>query len=230
MTIPLEVTRKAWARAASFPAEKEKCYLEHASVQRFEDHRGKTPELGPRVLEYGCGGGSDTLSYRSRNCRVTYCDIVPGNVRATMRRLESAGLSDWTFGFELGDSHPLPFASEIFDLANAHGVLHHLEEPLPVVKELRRVLRPGGLLYAMLYTEMLRQRAQPTIERLMREHAISTHEAFCWYTDGPDAPYARAYTDAQGEALFAAAGFEVLCSTVYNSGDFRTFLCRKGAP
>src|SRR2546429_6246154 len=77
----IEQTRKAWARAANFPANKETVYPEHAEVQEFDLNAGKT------VLEYGCGGGADALSYLRRQCRVWYVDVVPENVQRATERI-----------------------------------------------------------------------------------------------------------------------------------------------
>src|SRR4030067_2872760 len=77
--------REFWKKAASYPESKEDYYPEHAAVQEFNQYTGK------RVLEYGCGGGSDALSYLRRGNTVAYLDIVPSNVIVTSPRIEAAG-------------------------------------------------------------------------------------------------------------------------------------------
>jgi SAM-dependent methyltransferase len=221
--IPVDRIRAAWHRAASYPANKEGVYADHAKVQDFDLHRNA------RVLEYGCGGGSDAMSYLRRECTVWYADIVPENVAAARRRIEQAGLARTSagqraYGLILHESAKVPLPAAYFDVVNAHGVLHHIEDPGPVLSEFRRVLRPSGLLYAMLYTEQLRAKLDAEVRDLMGDpHRLGEAEAFGWATDGQGVPYARAYTEEEGWALLEAAGFQVVDVMLYNGGDFRTF-------
>ena len=213
-------TREVWKRAASFPASKEAYYPEHATVQEFDLHRGK------RVLEYGCGGGSDTLSFLRRGCDVTYVDVVPTNVEVTARRVDamqdgSPGVSAEGCILERGDV--LPFENGSFDVVSAHGVLHHIKDPFPVLREMRSVLRPKGLLYVMLYTEGYFKELQPRIAQLQRDKHLSFEEAAGWCTDAEGVPWSMFYTEIQGRVLLEGAGFRVLQAPLWNKGCFRTF-------
>ena len=58
----------------------------------------------------------------------------------------------------------ITLAGEFMEVANAHGVLHHIEEPAPVLVELRRLLRPGGAVYVIKTHEL----AVSVDERLKR--------------------------------------------------------------
>jgi SAM-dependent methyltransferase len=216
--IPTPEYRAAWSRAAGFPASKEEAYPGHTSAQEFELHRGK------RVLEYGCGGGADAMSYLRRGCTVWFVDIVEENVKAADARIRAAGLGAMGQGWWLEHNDGIPLPDGVADVASAHGVIHHIPEPVPVLQEIRRVLKPGGLFYCMLYTEFLLARAQPVIRDLTENGRCTVEEAFCAFTDGPGAPYARAYTDDDARHLFASAGFGAVDVTgVYNRGDFRTY-------
>jgi SAM-dependent methyltransferase len=213
----MDRVRDAWKRAADFPADKESAYHEHALAQRFDDHAKK------RVLEYGCGGGSDAMSYLRRGCDVTFVDVVPENVAKAKERIDAAALAPVSTGIVLQNSHTIPLPSAIFDVVNAHGVIHHIPEPLPVLRELRRVLKRGGWLYAMLYTETLYARLADATEALIKDKGLSRQEAFCWGTDGPGSTWADYYTYESGCALLAEAGFEVTSTHEYNAQEFRTF-------
>ena len=219
MTISVETTREAWKRAATFPASKELIYPTHAIVQEFDAQKNK------RVLEYGCGGGSDTLSYLRRGCTVFYCDVVPENVNMTKLRVEQARLSARAYGLLLDASVPIPLGGGYFQVISSHGVLHHIEAPYPVLEEFRRLIdAKEGLLYVMLYTEFLRAHFEPTIKGLVAAKRCATEEeAFCWCTDGEGAPYARAYTEPEGRALIESAGFNVVTATLFNNNHFRTY-------
>lgn len=215
--IALERVRDCWSRAASFPADKENVYPQHAEAQEFEKNRGA------RVLEYGCGGGSDALSYLRRSCDVTFVDIVPGNVSAAKERIAAAGYASTSRGLVIDESDRIPLPSGLFDVASAHGVLHHIPDPLPVLRELRRLLKPRGKLYVMLYTEQLFEVHRAEVDRLVAEKGISQAEAFGWRTDDTGTPYAVHYTEQSGTLLLEAAGFRVHDSVLFNADQFRTF-------
>jgi SAM-dependent methyltransferase len=216
--IPIETTREAWKRASLFPANKEMVYPEHAVVQEFESNRNK------RVLEYGCGGGADAISYLRRGCTVFFCDVVPENVKTATERIAQARLSSKAYGLLLDASVPIPLGAGYFEVISSHGVLHHIEDPAPVVAEFRRVIHPHGALYVMLYTEFLWAKFQPTIRSLItNSRCASEYEAFCWCTDGENSPYARPYTEREGRALLEAGGFKVEKATLIVNNDFRTF-------
>jgi ubiquinone/menaquinone biosynthesis C-methylase UbiE len=216
--IPIEVTRDAWKRAGTFPASKETIYSEHATIQEFIQH------VGEKVLEYGCGGGSDTLSYLRRKCRVWYADVVPENIEATRARIAIVGLQAFAHPVPMETSWPIPIAGQVMDCVSSHGVLHHIEEPEPVVAEFHRVLRMGGVCYVMLYTETLwAEHARQVKSLLAAGKCQSETEAFGWCTDGVGVPYARAYTEAEGRALLEGAKLRVVSATAYHKGLFRTF-------
>ena len=227
---PVEVVRRAWVRASQFPGDKEAAYPRglsgetgHTDAQEFEAQRGK------RVLEYGCGGGSDTLSYLRRGCDVTYVDITPENVDTTRAYAAREGYAARSKGIVLEESDRIPMPSGIFEVANAHGVLHHIPRADLVLWELRRLLKPGGLLFAMLYTEHLEARYAEQIAKTMEAAGVSREEAMCWCFDGHGSPWARTYTGEQGETLLNEHGFKLLevreynVSTINDKPDFRTF-------
>jgi ubiquinone/menaquinone biosynthesis C-methylase UbiE len=213
-------TREIWKRAASFPTDKESYYPEHAKVQEFDRDGGKN------VLEYGCGGGSDTVSFLKRGAFVWYVDVVPSNVEATATRIRALHTGE-AEGRVLERSDQIPCPDESFDVVSAHGVLHHIPEPLYVLQEFYRVLRPGGLAYVMLYSEHYFKELQPRIANLQREKHLAFEEAAGWCTDAEGVPYSRFYTEAQGNELFRVAGFKVLQAPLWNKGCFRTFKAEK---
>jgi len=213
----LAVIRTAWARASTFPVTKELAYPELAGVQEFDEHHGKD------VLEYGCGAGSDALSYFRRGNYVTCCDITPDNLYVARCNIEKAGfLRDAEFKL-LDKSFPIPFPDNYFDLVNSNGVIHHIPQGSEVIGEFFRVLKPGGLCYIMLYTEFLWTRFEDTINRLELKENIDQFEAFSWCTDGKGTPYARPYTEAEGISMLESKGFEVVSIKMYNNNDFREY-------
>jgi SAM-dependent methyltransferase len=217
--------RKVWSRASEFPPNKEQVYPEHAKVQEF------TKAIDKTVLEYGCGGGSDALSYLRRGAKVWYADICPANVEKTTERVIQGGFAGKAWALPLDATAPLPLGGSYFHIVNCHGVLHHIDDPALVallLSEFRRLLRPEGRLYLMLYTETLRQKFDMNITSLLASGPCKTeHEAFGWCTDGENVPYARWYTGDEGKTLLEANGFKVIDLRLYQDGDFRTFVAER---
>ena len=164
------------------------------------------------------------MSYLRRGCRVVLADIVPGNVERAMTRIRESGLSDKALGVVLEQSDVLPLIPDgQFDVVSSHGVLHHIREPLSILQEFFRVMKGGGNLYVMLYTETLRAEMDAPVRELCMQHGITPDEAFGWCVDGRGCPYARRYTDEEGRAFLKEAGFIVRDSYETNGGRFRTF-------
>jgi SAM-dependent methyltransferase len=215
--VNLTRARMFWQCAATFPGNKEDVYPDHAAAQEFDLAAGK------RVLEYGCGGGSDAMSYLRRGAHVTFADIVPSNVGTAAHRIAAAGLAERAQGAVLERSYPLPFDDHVFDVVTSHGVLHHIMDPVRVLHEFRRVIAPDGTLYVMLYTYKLFAAHRETINKLVAERKISTEEAFGWCTDGPGCPWAEPYDLLEAAELLAEARFTITKTTETNDGLFATY-------
>jgi SAM-dependent methyltransferase len=227
MKMDLEEARKFWAVAQKFPADKEAVYPGHAEAHGFDTC------LGKHVLEYGCGGGSDTCSMLRRGARVFFVDIVPGNVAVTRKRCHEMAAQHRThlhefdlLGAVLERSDSIPLHDNAVDRVSCHGVLHHIPEETMhrVIDEFHRVLRPGGEVFAMLYTEKLFERCKPTIDSLHAQ-GWAIDRAFSYMTDGGG--IARAYTLEAGCELFEQHGFDFVSAAEYNNGDFRTFRVKR---
>lgn len=105
------------------------------------------PHLAPgmRVLDCGCGPGSITagLAEIVGPGEVVGLDIEPRQLEAAQRLSAERGLAN--LRFEQGSVYELPFADASFDVTVAHFVLEHVREPVRALREMRRVLRPGGI-------------------------------------------------------------------------------------
>ncbi len=100
---------------------------------------------GSLILETGCGLGHDGLELLRAGYRVIETDIAPGQLAQARELHLAAGYADVSAHL-LADAERLPFASASLDGALAVASLHHLPDPLVALGEMRRVLRPGGML------------------------------------------------------------------------------------
>src|SRR2546428_10890270 len=103
---------------------------------------------GLRLLEIGCGMGTDLLQFARGGAKVTGTDLTPRSIEISRRHLTMYGESG---DFAIVDCETLPFANESFDVVYSNGVLHHTPDTAGAVREIHRVLRPGGQARVMLY-------------------------------------------------------------------------------
>ncbi len=130
------------------PAQKIRYFADSAYVRPIVE---ATPE-GARCLETGCGSGSLSLAVASTGRRVTTIDIAQGvldNLAANHKRLVSDFPGMGEIDTVRGDIERMPFADGTFAAVFSEGVIEHwVERParLAVMREMIRVLRPGGRL------------------------------------------------------------------------------------
>jgi ubiquinone/menaquinone biosynthesis C-methylase UbiE len=103
---------------------------------------------GLRVLEIGCGLGTDGAQFAKAGAIYTGIDLTEAAVELARRRFE---LFDLPGAFRTADAENLDFADNSFDVVYSHGVLHHTPDTERAVREVHRVLRPGGRAVVMLY-------------------------------------------------------------------------------
>ncbi len=145
---------------------------------RYKVHRRllSTLELektrGLRVLEVGCGCGSDAERFARAGARYFAVDLTKKAVDLSRRRFQLAKLEGL---FVQGDAESLPFADNLFDLVYSHGVLHHTPDTPGAIREVYRVLAPGGRAVIMLYhRNSFNYRMNIQIVRRLRAHLLRT--------------------------------------------------------
>ncbi|PWJ53705.1 Methyltransferase domain-containing protein [Quadrisphaera granulorum] len=100
---------------------------------------------GQDLLDLGCGPGTITVDLAERVApgRVVGLDAAAGVLEEASALAERRGAAvEWV----TGDALALPFADASFDVVHAHQVLQHVADPVGVLREMARVLRPGGVL------------------------------------------------------------------------------------
>jgi SAM-dependent methyltransferase len=166
---------------------------------------GYTESRGRRVLDIGCGNGYVLVQYARHGAEAHGIDLTETAVGLSRRRFELAGLSG-TFQRTDGDTIPYPDAT--FDIVCAMGVLHHIEDPRPMLREIRRVLRPGGDIILMMYhRNSWKHRIVHPLKRLLDpRYRGKTLAQVLNMNDGPDCPLALVYSKSELRHLLS--GFD----------------------
>jgi SAM-dependent methyltransferase len=101
-----------------------------------------------RLLEVGCGMGTDLLQFARGGALVTGVDLTPRSVEISRHHFH---LYEMRGDFSLSDAERLPFPDNTFDVFYSNGVLHHTPDTQATIREAHRVLKPGGTAKVMLY-------------------------------------------------------------------------------
>ena len=176
---------------------------QHAQRTADEAAAFLLPHLRPgmRLLDVGCGPGSITrgLAERLAPGQVVGIDLSRDALDGARREAAARGLTN--LRFEEASVYEMPFADGSFDVVYAHQVLQHLRERPSAVREMLRVVRPGGLV-AVRDVDWGTAAYWPRdrwIDRFIEVH----HQA--WYRNGGEPQMGR-----QLRALFNAAGVDDL--------------------
>ena len=109
------------------------------------------PQSG-RVLDVGCGNGgiSLLLAEHRPDLKITGADYESKPIEDASAYAARNGLKNLTF--EQGDAHNLKYDDATFDAVVCQTVLTHVRDAETVIREMARVLKPGGIFFAAEYT------------------------------------------------------------------------------
>lgn len=126
---------------------------------------------GARVLEIGVGLGTDHRSLARGGAILSGIDLTPRCIELTARRFEQEGLQS---DLQVMDAENMSFPDDSFDVVYSFGVLHHTSSTERAFKEVRRVLRPGGLFVGGLYSRESFFYSQVVLEWALRGQFLRT--------------------------------------------------------
>jgi len=113
----------------------------------FFDHLLKLPE-NTKILELGCGPAYLWKECSSRipaGWKITLSDLSSGMLDAAWQNLVVTGRA---FKFEEIDVQSIPYTDETFDAVIANYMLYHVPDRQKAISDIKRVLKPGGYLFA----------------------------------------------------------------------------------
>ena|SRR5436190_8657291 len=115
--------------------EKRKYFVEPhiPAFAEFERWRGK------KVLEIGCGIGTDTINFARAGAEVTAVDLSAESLKVAQKRADLFGLSDRVEFFEANAERLSDFVQpDRYDLVYSFGVIHHSPHPSKIIEEIRK--------------------------------------------------------------------------------------------
>jgi ubiquinone/menaquinone biosynthesis C-methylase UbiE len=132
---------------------------------QFERWKGK------KVLEVGCGIGTDTINFARAGAQVTAVELSEESMALARKRAEVFNLQD-RIRFVSGNAEDLSavITPEPFDLVYSFGVIHHTTRPEKAVAEIRRFMSPASEFRLMVY-------AKHSWKRIMIDAGLDQPEA-----------------------------------------------------
>lgn len=188
-------------------------FFDAVEKQRYEEYAPWMPRLmgfdqfaGQRLLEVGCGMGTDLLQFARGGAIVTGVDLTPRSIEISRRHFQ---IYDVPGTFLLTDGEQLPFPDATFDVVYSNGVLHHTPNTADAVREVYRVLKPGGTARVMLYYrhslnywgEMILHRGLLRGE-LFKRTPEEIMSRWVEYSEQEGRPLVKVYSRSQARRLF----------------------------
>lgn len=182
---------------------------------RYQQYAPWMPELmgfnqfsGARLLEVGCGMGTDLLQFSRGGALCTGIDLTPRSIAITRHRFELFGEKG---DFMIADGERLPFADGSLDVVYSNGVLHHTPDTAGAILELHRVLKPGGIAKVMVYHKnSINYWGEMMLHRgLLRGELIRGHSPedimsrWVEYSEHGGRPLVKAYSRQHARTLFS---------------------------
>ena len=144
--------------------------MDHGGVNQIfvDDLLATGHELGD-VLDVGTGTAQIpvALCERESECRVMAVDAATHMLDVAVYNLEAASL---THRIQLAhcDCKQLYFDAEMFDTVISNSIIHHIPEPIEVLKEAVRVCKTGGILF---FRDLLRPESDAEVNRIVKAYA-----------------------------------------------------------
>lgn len=231
--VPIEAVRSYWdARPCNirhspapigtreyFDQVEQRKHLVEPHIPGFADHAAWA---GKRVLEIGCGIGTDTVCFARAGATVTAVDVSPRSLELARQRAEVYGLAD-RITFVCADAEQLSqtLPVEPYDLVYSFGVLHHTPHIEQALAEACSYAAPGGTVKVMVY----HRRSWKVLSIVLRRSRGCLWRAAELVAEESEAqtgcPVTYTFTRRSGRRLLERAGLRVDAVEVHHIFNWR---------
>jgi 2-polyprenyl-3-methyl-5-hydroxy-6-metoxy-1,4-benzoquinol methylase len=219
--VPVETVREYWNRRP--------CNVRHSqrpvgSKEYFDEVEARKYFVEPhipgfadferwrdkKVLEIGCGIGTDTINFARHGADVTVAELSDESMKIAQQRASVFGLSD-RIAFHHGNAEELTRFVPVYehDLIYSFGVIHHSPHPERILEQARSYARPGSTLKVMVYN----RRSWKVLWMVLRYghgNFSKTRELIAEHSEAQTgSPVTYAYTKGELRAMLARHGFQV---------------------
>jgi len=146
-----------------------------------------------RVLDVGCGGGNI-----ARGIKKYRPDLEVYGIDISQKAINVAKSRSGKVTFSVAPSEKIPFPDNYFDMVTMYDVLEHVDDPLLVLKEVRRVLKDSGVFHIFLPLD----RQKGTIYELLYKLG--------WQSKNKFTGHLVAYSDKTASDIYKKGGFKVI--------------------
>lgn len=189
-------------------------FFDEVERHRYVEYAPWMPEVmgfnqfpGARLLEVGCGMGTDLLQFARGGAMCTGMDLTPRSIAITRHRFALYGQRA---DFLIGDGERLPFEDDSLDLVYSNGVLHHTPDTEGAIHEVHRVLKPDGIAKVMIYHktsvnywgDLMLKRGILGGELLRGKSPEEIMSRWVEYSEHGGRPLVKAYTREQASTMF----------------------------
>ena len=136
-----EPGQEVWNKFWSQKKDLDKVYPSSPSVQKAI--LKNMDVKGLKILEVGAGTGRDSAELARRGAQVTVLDFAQGSLSIVGTLRDELGLGN-SLELVRGDAFSAPFAENTFDLVFHQGLAEHFNDPLALIRENFRIVKPGG--------------------------------------------------------------------------------------
>ncbi len=160
-----------------------------------------------KVLEIGCGAGTDSVKMASLGGLVTATDLTKAAVKLTNTRFKMMGVRGRAIQ---ADAENLPFKNESMDIVYSFGVLHHTPKTQAAIDEVRRVLKENGRAVIGLYHRhsinylklCFKATVWPYLWKLSWKQRLNLLTETNKDINGPTNPLTKMYTEDEVRKMF----------------------------
>jgi 2-polyprenyl-3-methyl-5-hydroxy-6-metoxy-1,4-benzoquinol methylase len=190
-------------------------YFDEVEARKYfvEPHIPRFAEFsrwaGKRVLEVGCGIGTDTMNFARAGAEVTAVDLSERSLDLARQRAAVYGLTNIRFVHANVEELGAILGPEQYDLVYSFGVIHHTPHPDVALRELVSMLRPGGTLKVMVYHRRS-WKVLAIVATSGRGAVWKLESLVARYSEAQEGcPVTYTYTRAQAKRMVEALGCQV---------------------